>query len=623
MARVAQDADKAGISPSEITFLVEKNADGILVVDDAGVVLFANPAAEHVFGRSSEQLVGTAVGIPAVDGETADIVVLRPGGEKIEAEIRVVQTRWENRPAWLASLRDVSARRLVEERMRHAAKMEAIGRLTAGIAHDFNNLLTVIMGNLETVRRHRGNGNERLLSAADNAMTGAQRAAALTERLLAFARRRPLAPKPVDANRLVSGMSDLLSRTLGERIEVQAVLGKDLRLTHADPTELEAALLNLAVNARDAMPDGGKLIIETANVDLDHTYAATQEDAQTGPHVLISVTDTGTGMSREVLSRAVEPFFTTKDTGQGTGLGLSQVYGFVNQTGGHVSIYSEPGLGTTVKLYLPSYQGAEEPAVQAPIAAETPVSKGAELILVVEDDEDVRRYATASLRELGYRVLEADTGAAALEIIKCEPDLKLLFTDLGLPGDLDGRALAERARQKRPMLKVLLTTAYAGGALIHDGRLDADIELLPKPFSYVDLSRRVRQLLDASAPAPSILVVDDEALIRMLCADALLEAGFQVKEAGTRQEALQAIEAAGQDLAAVVLDVGLPDGRGDELVEQIRALRPELPVVLATGHGESSLRRSIAGDPYLRVLGKPFQPQMLGTMLVEMGVKPS
>jgi signal transduction histidine kinase/CheY-like chemotaxis protein len=623
MARVAQDADKAGISPSEITFLVEKNADGILVVDEAGVVLFANPAAEGVFGRSSEQLVGTAVGIPAVDGETADIVVLRPGGEKIEAEIRVVQTRWENRPAWLASLRDVSARRLVEERMRHAAKMEAIGRLTAGIAHDFNNLLTVIIGNLETVRRHCGDGNERLSSAAENAMTGAQRAAALTERLLAFARRRPLAPKPVDANQLVSGMSDLLNRTLGERIEVQAVLGKDLRLTHADPTELEAALLNLAVNARDAMPNGGKLIIETANVDLDRSYAATQEDAQTGPHVLISVTDTGTGMSKEVLSRAVEPFFTTKDTGQGTGLGLSQVYGFVNQTGGHVGIYSEPGLGTTVKLYLPSYRGAEEPAVRAPVATETPTSKGAEMILVVEDDEDVRRYTTASLRELGYRVLEADTGAAALEIIKCEPDLRLLFTDLGLPGDLDGRALAERARQKRPMLKVLLTTAYAGGALVHDGRLDADVELLPKPFSYVDLSQRVRQLLDDSAPSPSILVVDDEALIRMLCADALLEAGFQVKEAGTRQEALEAVEAAGQDLAAVVLDVGLPDGRGDELVEWIRARRPDLPVVLATGHGESGLSRSISKDPYLRVLGKPFQPQMLGAVLVEMGVKPS
>jgi signal transduction histidine kinase/CheY-like chemotaxis protein len=622
MARVAQDADKTGISPSEITFLVEKNADGILVVDDAGVVLFANPAAERVFGRPSAELVGTAVGIPAIDGETADIVVLRPGGEKIEAEIRVVQTRWENRPAWLASLRDVSARRLVEERMRHAAKMEAIGRLTAGIAHDFNNLLTVILGNLETVRRHC-DVNERLISATENAMTGAQRAAALTERLLAFARRRPLAPKPVDANRLVSGMSDLLNRTLGERIEVQAVLGEDLRLTHADPTELEAALLNLAVNARDAMPNGGKLIIETANVDLDRTYAATQEDAQTGPHVLISVTDTGSGMNKEVLSRAIEPFFTTKDTGQGTGLGLSQVYGFVNQTGGHVSIYSEPGLGTTVKLYLPGYEGAEKPVVQTPVAAETPTSKGGEIILVVEDDEDVRRYTTASLRELGYSVVEADNGAAALAIIEREAGLRLLFTDLGLPGDLDGRALAERARQKRPALQVLLTTAYAGGALIHDGRLDAGVELLPKPFSYGDLARRVRKLLDAGASTPSVLVVDDEVLIRMLCADVLMEAGFQVVEAGTKKEALQAVETAGQDLAAVVLDIGLPDGRGDELVARIRTLRPELPVVLATGHGESGLRRMISEDPYLRVLGKPFQPQMLGTILVEMGVKPS
>jgi signal transduction histidine kinase len=343
----------SSIDQTEIRFLVEKNADGIIVVDDDGIVLFANPAAEQIFGRPSELLVGSPIGIPFIAGDTTEIAIHRPGGDRIDAEIRVVETTWDHRPARLASLRDISARRVAEERLRHAAKMEAVGRLTAGIAHDFNNLLTVVLGNLESAQRQSTTADSALLRALENAMRGARRAAVLTERLLAFARRKPLEPQVLDANALVSGMSDLLQRTLGEGIVVKTALAADLWSVEADPTELEAAIVNLAVNARDAMPSGGELVIETANIELDSAYAAANPEMKPGAYALISVTDTGTGMTPEVLKQVFEPFFTTKADGRGTGLGLSQVYGFVKQSGGHVKLYSEPGIGTTARIYLP------------------------------------------------------------------------------------------------------------------------------------------------------------------------------------------------------------------------------------------------------------------------------
>jgi signal transduction histidine kinase/CheY-like chemotaxis protein len=621
MTQADYDPQKVGISQAEINFLVEKNADGILVVDESGLVLFANPAAEQIFGRRLDDLIGTAVGIPAIGGETAEVLVLRPGGEKAEAEIRVVETSWENKPAWLASIRDVSDRRLVEERLRHAAKMEAIGRLTAGIAHDFNNLLTVIIGNLERMQRHGEGMDEALRGAAENAMAGAQRAAALTQKLLAFARRQPLEPKPINVNDLVAGMSELISRTLGERIEVRALPGEFLHLTHADPTELEAVLLNLAVNARDAMPNGGQLTIETANIELDEAYAEIHEDARPGPHVMIAVADTGTGMSEEVRSQAIEPFFTTKQEGHGTGLGLSHVYGFVRQSGGHLNIYSEVGIGTTVKLFLPRYDGDEELPAQPQPSTGVPKGSLADTILVVEDDENVRAYTTTSLRELGYSVLEACDAKEALEVVRRKPDIDLLLTDLGLPGEIDGRSLAEQIGRARPALKVLLTTAYAGSALVHEGRLDAGVDLLPKPFTFAALGQKVREVLDRAEAPPSVLVVDDEVLIRMLVADTLADAGFNVEEAGTADEALNALEASGEELKAVVLDVGLPDARGDELIGRIRAFRGDMPIILATGYGDSGLPQEFANDPLLRVLTKPFQPEELSALLEQWGIK--
>lgn len=321
----------------------------------------------------------------------------------------------------------------------------------------------------------------------------------LTERLLAFARRKPLEPRVLDANAVVSGMSDILQRTLGETIKVRTALAPDLWLVDIDPTELEAAILNLAVNARDSMPSGGELTIETANIELDSAYVAINTEAKLGPCVLISVTDTGSGMPPDVLKQVFEPFFTTKAHGQGTGLGLSQVYGFVTQSGGHVKLYSEIGIGTTARIYLPALPQArstERPGGVAPADHARAVrSRADETILVVEDDDDVRSYTIGVLRELGYRVLEAIDASSAIEIIKRRP-IDLLFTDLGLPGGTDGKLLTEHARKLRPELKVLITTAYAGKTLVHQGRLDSGIELLNKPFSFTALATRIRQVLD-------------------------------------------------------------------------------------------------------------------------------
>ncbi len=490
-----------GTDQNEIKFLVEKNADGIIVVDDAGTVLFANPAAERIFGRSSSSLVGSPIGVPLVTGDTSEITIHRPGSERVEAEIRVVETTWERRPALLASLRDISQRRAFEEHLRRTAKMEAVGRLTAGVAHDFNNLLTVVLGNLEAAQRKFSAANDELARILGHAAHAGQRAAMLTERLLAFSRHKPLEPRVVDANALVSGMSDLLERTLGETIRVRTLLAGDLWPVEVDPTELEAAILNLAVNARDAMPDGGELTIETANVELDAAYAAANRDVTPGCYAMIAVADAGTGMPPDVLEQVFEPFFTTKDSGRGTGLGLSQVYGFAKQSGGHVRLYSEVGIGTTAKIYLPKLlrAGARPEPAEPKRADAVPRGAAGEAILVVEDNADVRNYAVGSLRELGYTVFAAPDAAAALEVLARESTIRLLFTDLGLPGGIDGRALAQRAQALRPDLKVLITTAYAGSALVHEGRLDPGIALLNKPFTFAALAARVRDTLDRAA----------------------------------------------------------------------------------------------------------------------------
>ncbi|MGH6713011.1 MAG: PAS domain S-box protein [Bradyrhizobium sp.] len=384
-----------------------------------------------------------------------------------------------------------------EEALRQAQKMEAVGQLTGGVAHDFNNLLQVIVGNLEILQRNLPTGAERLRRAAENAMKGAKRASTLTESLLAFSRRQPLNPKPIKVNDLVRGMSELFYRALGEQIAIETVLAAGLWQTEADPNQLEAALLNLAVNARDAMPSGGKLTIETANAHIDDGYAATQTEVIPGQYVVICVSDNGVGMDKSTLGQVFEPFFTTKEPGKGTGLGLSQVYGFVKQSGGHVKLYSEPEQGTTVKIYLPRLLMEDQSVDHASTQTIAPEGTTEETILVLEDDDDVRTYSVDILRELGYRVIEAHDGPSALRLLERQTRVDLLFTDVVLPSGLTGADVAAEVRKLRPEIRVLFTTGYARNAIVHQGRLDAGISLIPKPFTYAQLAAKVRDVLDS------------------------------------------------------------------------------------------------------------------------------
>jgi signal transduction histidine kinase len=396
--------------------------------------------------------------------------------------------------------RDITERREAQKQLEdtrealfQSQKMEAVGQLTGGVAHDFNNLLTLIIGGLDTIERNKLSDPVRVQRAVDMSLHAAHRAAGLTARLLAFSRKQPLQPTPADLNLLVRDMTDLLHRTLGEQIELEGVLSPRLWAVEVDQNQLESAILNLAVNARDAMPDGGRLTLETANTYLDESYAASDSEVSPGQYTMVAVTDTGVGIPKESLKRVFEPFYTTKEVGQGTGLGLSMVYGFVKQSRGHVTIYSEPDVGTTVKLYFPRYRGADETAAVEPL----PYPKGGEgeVVLVVEDNADVRNFSVMSLRELGYAVIEAAEADTAIAILKRDERIDLLFTDVVLPGR-SGRELAQEAGRVRPGLKVLFTTGYSRNAIVHNGRLDADVQLLSKPFAFEQLATQVRDVID-------------------------------------------------------------------------------------------------------------------------------
>ena len=511
--------------------------------------------------------------------------------------------------------RDITERRAAQqelmraqEQLAQAQKMEGIGQLTGGVAHDFNNLLTVILGNLETAQRASGSkpNPDRLARALEHATLGAQRAASLTQRLLAFSRRSPLDPKPIEASRLVAGMSELLRRTLGEQVVVETVLAGGLWRIHADPNQLEIGILNLAVNARDAMPNGGHLTIETANAFLDEAYAASQSEVVPGQYVVISITDTGIGMDRETLARAFEPFFTTKDVGHGTGLGLSQVYGFAKQSGGHIKIYSEPGHGTTVKLYLPRLLSSDEPDALPSTPTQIPTSTTGETVLVVEDDPDVRANTTGILRELQYTVLEAPLAATALKLIESHPEIELLFTDVGLPGGMNGKQLADAAHKIRPDLKVLFTTGYARNAIVHGGRLDPGVQMLPKPFTYAAVASKLAEILGAKTSEPRVLLVEDEFLVQMVAQEQLAELGCKVETAGSVTEAMNKVKliAGGIDLA--IVDIGLPDGKGDALAAELRMLHPKLPIVIASGYDDTQLRERFTDDAKITFVGKPY-----------------
>ena len=500
-------------SESEFRRLVAGLTDhAICLLSVDGTVLSWNTGAERINGYRSDEIIGQhfsrfytpedrnagepskALDIATHQGKyEAEAWRIRKDGRRFwaNAVLDAIRNTSGRLIGFASVIRDVTERRAMEEQLHQSQKMEAIGQLTGGVAHDFNNLLTVIIGNLETIALLMPPDNERLRRAMDQATLGAQRAAALTQQLLAFSRRQPLNPKLVDVNELVVGMSDLLTRALGEAVSVKTSLSAGLWPVKADPHQLESSLLNLAVNARDAMPEGGTLTIETANSQHyrfdESSYAANVP----GEYVLIRVTDTGLGMDSETTVRAFEPFFTTKAMGQGTGLGLSQVYGFVRQSGGHVRIHSAKDRGTAVEIYLPPLKLEREGVQSVPLMVQ---ERGHETILVVEDESSVRLFTTDSLRDLGYSVLEASDGPAALRVLEQHPEVHLVFVDVGLPG-MNGRQLAEAATQRRPQLKVLFTSGYAQDAVA--SRLEAGVELLTKPYTRVQLAARIRSVLEA------------------------------------------------------------------------------------------------------------------------------
>ncbi len=497
-----------------------------------------------------------------------------------------------------------------EEQLRQAQKMEAIGQLTGGVAHDFNNLLTIIVGNLESLQRqHAGALSEKGRLAVESAMRGAQRAAKLTSSLLAFARRQALTPRQIQANDLVLGMADLLAKATSESVVLNYRYADDLWWTQADTNQLENAILNLAVNARDAMTEGGEIVISTENVTLDAKFCR-DADVEPGEYVKISVADNGPGMDKATLQQAFDPFFTTKDFGQGTGLGLSQVYGFVKQSGGHVSIHSALNKGTTVALFLPRL--AEVAVVTSKPAAEpdTP-ARGSETILLVEDEAEVRNYTKGILEELGYQVIEAEDGPAALNIAAGQSSFDLLLSDIGLPNGMNGRELADEMRKARPDLKVMFVSGYASDAVVREGKLDAGVNLLRKPFTFAALAERLREVLGKEQRQHRILFVEDEALIRIIMAEALADQGFLIEEAGSATEAMERLHVLDGQLDGVVLDLGLPDRSGDFLASEIRDLRPDLPIVVASGHSESQMRSRFLDTERMAFVGKPYDTEAL------------
>ncbi len=496
---------------------VDSALDGVLVVDGAGKKILQNQRLNDLMKIPPEiagnpddaqqrQFVSTLMKNPDQFLEKVDYLNSHPeevsrdeielqGGKILERYSSPVKDKANRYYGRIWTFRDITERRQLEEQFRQAQKMEAVGQLSGGIAHDFNNLLTVILGCAEFISQD-AKENTRMSKMAEMILGAARRGAELTHRMLAFARRQTLQPAPVNVNRLLMEMEGLLRRTLSAEIDLEVARGGEDCVAVADPGQLESALLNLCLNARDAMPAGGKLTIETCRTALDAGYAAENPDTQPGEYILLAVSDSGHGISPEIMDRVFDPFFTTKDVGKGSGLGLSMVYGFVKQSKGHVKIYSEPGHGTSVKLYLPVADDSSEVPEQYPEASAG--LHGSEVILVAEDNDEVREFAKAQLEFLGYRVLEAANGAGALTVLRDHAEIDLLFTDMVMPGGMSGHELAQVACRLRPTLKVLYCSGYAENAQIHEGLPLRGVEFLNKPYTRLELARRIRRVLRRS-----------------------------------------------------------------------------------------------------------------------------
>ena len=519
-SRAAQAAKLRGILESAVT--------AIITIDEHGLIENINPATERLFGYCASELVGQNVKVlmpepyrAEHDGYIANYVGTgdrkiigigrevsgrRKDGTTFPLHLSVSEFEADRRRYFTGMIHDISDRRHVEEALRESErrlaqsqKMEAVGQLTGGIAHDFNNLLLVITGNLELLEPHLKTNEQRTLlkEAQDAAILGSK----LTDQLLTFARRRHMDTQVVQLNDLVVNIADMLRRTLGEHITLSTSLAREAWPTRADPDQFQSAIVNMAVNSRDAMPQGGKLVIETRNIVLDADHSDYQSELQPGTYVRLSISDTGAGMEAAVRDRVFEPFFTTKEKGRGTGLGLAMVYGFVKQSGGHVTIYSEPGHGTTMNLYFPRSDAAALNALTAQNAKDMG-SPARETILVVEDDSRVRQLTIRRLRLIGYEVLEASDGPTALEILKRGGPVDLVFTDLIMPGGLSGREVAIRAREIKPGIKVLLTSGYAEELVRGDDLQRENLKVLRKPYQQADLVTALREVLGNGNQAP-------------------------------------------------------------------------------------------------------------------------
>jgi len=632
--RIFERTEAMHRSERQLDQLLSGIADyAIFLLDAEGRVQTWNTGAERTKGYTAQEVIGhsfaqfytpedRAAGRPEKALETArsegkyeaEGWRVRKDGSRFWASVLVdaIHNREGQVVGFAKVTRDMTERRAIEEQLHQSQRMEAVGRLTGGVAHDFNNLLTIIIGNLDAICREP-QLRPKVRTAAEHALRGAQRATALTQQLLAFSRRQPLNPKPTDVNHLVAGTAELLKRTFGESIAIAADLAGDLGICEVDAPQLESALINLAMNARDAMPTGGRLSITTQNAHIDDPAAATAAH----DYVTIAVTDTGIGMSEKVREHAFEPFFTTKPAGRGTGLGLSQVYGFVRQSGGLVRLSSEPGRGTTVTICLPRLR-SELPEADEAAAVEAPAGNGT--ILLVEDNEDVRRYSAGMLRELGFTVIEAADGEAALELFERHAEVCLLFSDIGLPG-IDGVETAKQARLRRPDLKVLFTTGYAHHSSVLAESTREDTRLLRKPYLRGQLAEAVRELLDGS-DAPSArrraLVVEDDALLRSLTARMLDQMQFEVSEAESVTAALDMIgRESGFDFALV--DRQLGDGDGLAVITALRAADPPTPVLLTSGYGDTEAPEGL--DALAEVLPKPYGYDALAGAIARLGLR--
>jgi PAS domain S-box-containing protein len=493
--------------------IIETALDAFVQMDESGYIVDWNGQAEKIFGWSRSDAIGKrlaelivperhrdahcaglehflSTGESRILGQRLEIDALRRDGEEIKVEISITELKRRDGIVFNGFIRDLTEKLAAEDRIRHSEKMEAVGQLTGGIAHDFNNILTVITGTIEILAEAVAD-KPQLAAITRMIDDAASRGADLTQHLLAFARKQPLQPRETDINTLIIDTAKLLRPALGEQIEIESVFDDDTCIANVDPNQLATALLNLALNARDAMPDGGKLIIETGFAVLDENYARNNEDVRPGSYALIAVSDTGVGISSDILDKVFDPFFTSKGPGKGTGLGLSMVYGFIKQSSGHIKIYSEEGHGTTIKMYLP-------PGTSAAAAAEPPASTaqgGNETVLVVEDDKLVRDYVLTQLHSLGYVTLDAANAAEALALVEAGRHFDLLFTDIIMPGAMNGRQLADAIEKRRPGVKVLYTSGYTENAIIHHGRLDTGVLLLAKPYRKSDLASMIRKAL--------------------------------------------------------------------------------------------------------------------------------